>query len=298
MNMENSFLDYTGCTLSLGNFDGLHLGHKKVITSAVGEGLNVALMFRQHPQKFLSGKAPCEITTKSKEKKLLAEWGVQPEYIDFEAISDLSPEEFFYKIIIGHYSAAAVSCGFNYHFGKNAAGDAGLLRALCEKNGIAINISEPQLYCGEPISSTRIRQCIKTGDMPSAAAMLGRLFSYDFEVVHGDARGRLLGFPTINQFFGENHAVPAFGVYASLTEIDGRMFPSVTNIGIRPTVGSSVERSETHIIGFEGDLYGKCVEVSLIKKLRDEERFPSFEELSNQMAQDKKQALIAAEEIL
>lgn len=296
--MNNSFLNNAGCALCLGTFDGLHLGHKKVITSSECGCLNIVLMFRQHPQKTLSGNAPFELITKTKEERLLAEWGAQSEYLDFGEICTYSPDEFFKKIIVERFSAAAVSCGFNYRFGKDAAGDAALLKALCEMNGIAVNICEPELYLGEPVSSTRIRKCIANGDMPSASAMLGRLFSYDFEVVHGDARGRLLGFPTINQFFSEGFAVPAFGVYASLTEIDGKILPSVTNIGVRPTVGNSRERSETHIIGFDGDLYGSRVEVSLIKKLRDEEKFSSFEELSRQMALDKAQALLASEEIL
>lgn len=292
------FNESCGCRVCLGTFDGLHLGHKSVICAPGCRGENIVLMFRAHPQKTLTGEAPCEITTKTKQERLLFEWGARAEYLDFEEICDLTPEEFFKKILLGRFGAESVSCGFNYRFGKDGAGDVEVLKKLCIENGVGINICEPVLQFGQPVSSTRIRKAISDGDMPCAAAMLGRLFSYDFEVVHGDARGRLLGFPTINQFFDEGFAVPAYGVYASVTEIGGKTYPSVTNIGIRPTVGNSRERSETHIIGFEGDLYGKTVEVSLIKKLRDELKFSTFDELKTQMAEDKRKAVAESEDIV
>ena len=124
--------------------------------------------------------------------------------------------------------------------------------------------------------------------MQQANAMLGRFFSYDFEVKHGDERGRILGSPTINQFFVKDFCVPEFGVYASITKIDGVEYSSVTNIGVRPTIeGVSEKRSETNIIGFEGDLYGKHPEVFIVEKIRGELKFNSLEELSEQIAKDR-----------
>jgi riboflavin kinase/FMN adenylyltransferase len=124
--------------------------------------------------------------------------------------------------------------------------------------------------------------------MASANAMLGRCYSYDFEVMHGDERGRILGSPTINQFFMKDFCVPEFGVYASYTIIDGKKYPSVTNIGVRPTIeGVSEKRSETNIIGFQGDLYGKHPEVFIVEKIRGELKFATLDDLSEQIAKDR-----------
>ncbi len=147
------------------------------------------------------------------------------------------------------------------------------------------------MFDNRPISSTRIRNALKYGEIDNANKMLGRNFSYDFTVVHGDARGRTIGSPTINQFFPEGFTVPEFGVYASYTVVGGKLYPSVTNIGIRPTIGNSPERSETNILGVNEDLYGKNIEVGLIKKLRGEMKFSSIDELSVQIAKDRESAV-------
>jgi riboflavin kinase/FMN adenylyltransferase len=200
----------------------------------------------------------------------------------------LSYEEFFYKILVEKLGATALSCGFNYRFGANAKGNPENLRELCEKQGIELFVSDAVLFEGEPVSSTRIRSLIKQGDIESANAMLGREFSYDFLVVHGDARGRTIDSPTINQFFTEDFIVPQYGVYASYSIIDGKKYPSVTNVGVRPTIeGTSKERSETNIIGFEGDLYDKPISVQLLKKIREEMKFSGLDELRAQIARDR-----------
>lgn len=286
------YTENIGTSLALGTFDGLHLGHKAVIEAAKNAvGVPAVLMFNEHPQRLLSGNAPGELITKQKEKELLFKWGVKPEYIDFGAICDLSAEEFFCDILISRLRVKSLSCGFNYRFGKNAAGNAGLLKELCEKHGVSIAVLEPVMFDNRPISSTRIRNALKYGEIDNANKMLGRNFSYDFTVVHGDARGRTIGSPTINQFFPEGFTVPEFGVYASYTVVGGKLYPSVTNIGIRPTIGNSPERSETNILGVNEDLYGKNIEVGLIKKLRGEMKFSSIDELSVQIAKDRESAV-------
>lgn len=279
-----------GCFLALGTFDGLHLGHKAVLKAGESEN-RYALLFNEHPQKVLKGASPTSLITKETENKLLLQWGITPIYIDFSDISDLSPEAFFEEIIVKKINPREISVGFNYRFGKNAEGDAELLSSLCKSFGITLFKAKAEMYENEPISSTRIRAAIKSGDIEKANAMLGRSFCYDFEVVHGDERGRTIGSPTINQFFDDNFTIPAFGVYASKTEIDGKIYPSVTNIGIRPTVGSSKERSETNIIGFEGDLYGRRITVMPQKKLRDEKKFSSLEGLRAQIDFDRERTL-------
>lgn len=280
---------FEGAFIALGTFDGLHIGHKAVITSEKTEyDRKIALMFKEHPQVTLKGNHPGRLLTPHKEKELLAQWGVQGEYIDFNEISALTPQEFVDDILIKKFNARSLACGFNYHFGKGAQGDVQTLRELCAQREIKLTVVAEVDYEGEPVSSTRIRNAISQGDMKSANDMLGRFYSYDFEVRHGDERGRILGSPTINQFFMRDFCVAEFGVYASFTVVDGKKYPSVTNIGVRPTIeGISEKRSETNIIGFEGDLYGKHPEVFIVEKIRGELKFNSLDELSAQIARDR-----------
>lgn len=278
-----------GAFVALGTFDGLHIGHKAVITSEKTKyERKLALMFNQHPQVSLNGTHPGVLITPEKEKELLSSWGVEAEYIDFDSIASLSPEEFVDEILVKRYNARSIACGFNYRFGKNASGDVSTLRRLCAERELKLTVVDAVDYLGEPVSSTRIRKAVSEGNMLVAKAMLGRFYSYDFEVKHGDERGRILGSPTINQFFMKDFCVPQFGVYASFTCIDGKEYPSVTNIGVRPTIeGVSEKRSETNIIGFQGDLYGKHPEVFIVEKIRGELKFNSLDELSEQIARDR-----------
>lgn len=287
---------YEGTFIALGTFDGLHIGHKAVITAEKTEyEKKIALMFKEHPQVSLTGSHPGILITPEKERALLKKWGVEAEYIDFGSVSSLSPEEFVDEILVKKYNARALSCGFNYRFGKGASGNVDTLRRLCAEREIKLNVVSPVDYLNEPVSSTRIRKAVSEGQMAAVTKMLGRYYSYDFEVKHGDERGRILGSPTINQFFMKDFQVPEFGVYASVTVIDGKSYPSVTNIGVRPTIeGISEKRSETNIIGFQGDLYGKHPEVFIVEKIRGELKFNSLEELSSQIAKDRQ----ASQEIL
>ncbi len=278
--------------VALGTFDGLHIGHKKVLLSDTTEyDEKIALMFNEHPQKTLSGDVPDKLITDSKRSEILNEWGYKPEFIDFSEISKLSPEEFIDEILVKKFKATALCCGFNYRFGKGARGDVSLLKRLCAEREIKLTVCDEVDFDGAPVSSTRIRESIKNGDIRTANKMLGRYFSYDFEVVHGDARGRTLGSPTINQFFSEGFAVAEYGVFASFTIVEGKKYISVTNIGVRPTIeGVSEKRSETNIVGFNGDLYGQNIEVFLVEKLRGEMAFKSLDELSARISADREKA--------
>lgn len=284
---------FEGAFIALGTFDGLHIGHKAVITSEKSEyDRKIALMFKEHPQVTLKGKHPGILITPEKEEELLKSWGVEAEHIDFNEISQLSPREFVEEILVKRYNARSLACGFNYRFGKGAEGDVKTLKALCAEKEIKLTVVDEVDYEGAPVSSTRIRNAITQGDMKAAKDMLGRFYSYDFEVRHGDERGRILGSPTINQFFMKDFCVAEFGVYASVTVVDGVKYPSVTNIGVRPTIeGVSEKRSETNIIGFEGDLYGKHPEVFVVEKIRGELKFKSLDELSAQIAVDRQRSL-------
>ena len=287
-----------GIALALGTFDGFHIGHKKVIENAVASNKKPkVLLFNEHPQKVLKKKSPGELITETDKIKLLGEWGVEPIVINFSDIMTLTYEEFFYEIIVKKIGASVLSCGFNYHFGAKALGNTENLKTLCEKENIELLVSEPVEYKGEPVSSTRIRNAIRNGDIEDANNMLGREFSYDFLVVHGDARGRTIESPTINQFFSDDFIVPEYGVYASFSVIDGKKYSSVTNVGVRPTIeGFSKERSETNIIGFDGDLYDKNISVHLLKKIREEMKFSNLDELRNQIAKDREVSKIISKE--
>ena len=160
------------------------------------------------------------------------------------------------------------------------------MREFCESSQIECKIIPPVTYEKAIISSSRIRKCLYDGDVQRAGAMLGRLFSYSFEVVSGRRLGRKLGTPTINQYFPENFLIPHYGVYASVTDIHGTKYHSVTNIGIKPTVGWHRPLSETWIPDFSGDLYGQCIRVSLVAFMRGECKFNSVEELKAAILRD------------
>ena len=281
--------------VALGNFDGIHKGHLAVINKAVIQKDNGLLpcivTFDEHPQKMLRGESPKKLMSESLYEKEAEKIGCKTIKLSFESVRNMTPEEFFLEILVKKLNAGFVSCGFNYRFGKCGKGNAETLLELCNKNGIGFSCSDGVCYEDENISSTRIRKAVESGDIENANKMLGRYFSYDFEVVTGDRIGaKVLGFPTINQIFPDDHIVPKSGVYASVTEVDGIIYPSMTNIGKRPTVGGEQLRSETCIIGFSGDLYGTNTPVGLISYIRDEEKFPSLEALSAQLKKDSEKA--------
>ena len=184
---------FEGSFVALGTFDGLHMGHKAVITAEKSQyERKIALMFIQHPQS-KNGEAPCRLITPQQEREILFSWGVEPVYLDFTEISDMSPTEFVDTILVDKLNAKSIACGFNYRFGKGAEGDVNTLMTLCAEREIKLTVVDKIEYNDEPVSSTRIREAVRTGDMKTARAMLGRYFSYDFEVLHGDERGRVLG---------------------------------------------------------------------------------------------------------
>lgn len=278
--------------IALGIFDGVHLGHRAVISHAVGvEGTHSAVFTFQQPPWALPKNNAWELISPAVKLRALESLGVE-ELIaaDFEAIRDLSPRAFVETILRDTLHARMVFCGFNYHFGKDGAGDAALLRELCAKCGIEARTIEPVMLDGQPVSASRIRRCIEEGDVHQAARLLGRPFTIDFPVEGGQRLGRLLGTPTINQPLPPHFIRPRFGVYASSVEVDGRVTHGVTNIGVRPTVGADSPLAETWIADFDGDLYGKSVPVSLVKFLRPETRFDSLEDLQKQILKDARAA--------
>lgn len=280
--------------IALGSFDGLHKGHTKVIACALSFGghgfVPDVLLFDTHPLLSLTGKAPDEILQNGLREEIIKSMGAEAKYISFLEIMNMDSESFFKKILIDRYNAGAICCGFNYRFGKNGEGDCEKLKDLCSRYGVELRISEAVEFDGAPVSSTRIRSCILNGDIRSANAMLGRPFCYRATVVKGNQRGRLMGSPTVNQYFDKGFIIPKKGVYSSFVTINGKKYPSVTNIGLRPSFENEDLRSETHIIGFDGDLYGESVTVNLTDYLRDEVKFTDTEMLKAQIESDREKS--------
>lgn len=280
-----------GTAVALGYFDGIHLGHKAVLDTALewAEKENlvpVVMLFDIHPRKLISGDVPPMLLSEEKKKEILTEKGFTVVPFNFREAMDYSPNEFIDRILIDGLNARVVSCGFDYHYGKGGRGDAKSLGDELERRGVKLFAEEAVLVDGEVVSSTTIRELISNGEIQKANTMLGYCFSYDFTVKKGDGLGRVLGFPTINQGFPEDFIVPRYGVYASKVLLDNKWYPAVTNVGVRPTVANSSMRSETCIFDFSGDLYGKNVEVSLLRFIRDEIKFSDIDALSQQIERD------------
>lgn len=209
---------------------------------------------------------------------------------DFAAVRDLSPQDFFEQVLLARLHAGAVLCGAGHRFGKNAAGDAAVLRALCDRAGVSCTVLPSLKAEGRVVSSSWIRQCIMAGDMERAARLLGRPFCVTGEVLHGKQLGRKLGAPTVNQALPAGRVSPRYGVYAAFVRVDGVRYAGAANVGLRPTVSGESVNVETHIVDFEGDLYGRVVTVELLRHLRDECRFSSVEELRAQVLRDVERA--------
>ncbi|MCQ2462800.1 MAG: riboflavin biosynthesis protein RibF [Clostridia bacterium] len=260
---------------------------------SVSEKKNLApavMLFERHPLYDISGKAPDALLTQTQRNEILSSLGVKIIRVSFPEIRSMAAEQFVKAILIKN-GAEAVCCGFNYRFARDRQGDPDTLKAICTEYGIEAFVLDAYMLDGAVVSSTAIRAALKSGETERANEMLGRPFGYTLPVVHGDRRGTGMGFPTANQIFPDGLIVPKYGVYASMAQVNGKAYPSVTNIGIRPTVGSNVLLSETNIIGFSENIYGQDITVRLLSYLRGETTFPDFEALSRQIADDAAQAL-------
>ena len=292
-----------GTAVALGYFDGIHNGHRAVLEKTLEEadkkGLSPAvLIFSEHPRKVLSGRVPPMLTDEKTKSRLLCQMGFTLYDFNFRESMNMEPEAFADEILIKKLRARVVVCGYDYRYGKGGSGNAETLKRDLEAHGVEVISIGQVMLADETVSSSKIRELITLGEVDRANKMLGRVFSYNRVVERGDALGRLLGFPTINQSFPEDFIVPKRGVYASLTRLGEKEYPSVTNIGIRPTVGGTAVRSETCILGFSGDLYGKNAEVGLLRFLRGEQKFSSLEELADTVKNDMEKARIVYDEVM
>ncbi len=274
--------------VALGAFDGLHIGHSRVIGSARKEGLLTSVFTFQDDLIREEKRAP-RLLSQRRKMALLEKMGVEQCWIAaFSEIRDMSAEEFMEKILKGVCRAEVVCCGRDFHFGRGGKGTSDMLKEFCRENGIEARVAEPVLFLGAPVSSTRIREAAAEGKMEEAAALLGRPFCLDTPVVHGRQLGRTLGVPTINQPIPEDFVLPRFGVYASVVTICGKAYYGVTNIGVKPTVGADAPLSETWMPDYRGlELYGDTVITELIAFIRPEQKFGSIRELQENIFRDR-----------
>ena len=274
--------------IALGVFDGVHIGHVEVIKSALRQeqhGLSPAVFtFR------CSAAGAKNIIPHQMKFDMLRKAGIKTiNSSDFADVKDMSAEEFVKEVLVERMNCGHISCGWNFRFAKNASADTDDLKRVCAVYGIDVVVVPPVCigYNEDiPVSSTRIRQAITEGQIELANMMLGYDLTYKLEVVEGAKLGRKLGAPTINQIIPDGCVMPKYGVYKSRAVIDVISYVAVTNIGVKPTVASDTPVMETHIPGFNMEMYGQSVKVSLLKYIREEKKFGSLDELKEQIHAD------------
>ncbi|MBR6049806.1 MAG: bifunctional riboflavin kinase/FAD synthetase [Clostridia bacterium] len=283
---------------ALGNFDGVHLGHAELLLRAAakpdGTTHSAVWTFRVHPDVCRKNENARILTSCDQKFALFRSYGIDIAILeDYNAVSSLSPVEFAKAVIFKKCRVRAAVCGFNFRFGKDAEGTAGTLADILSPLGANVTIVPPKMLGNTVISSTEIRKLIECGDVSHAAEMLGHPFSIFLPVTEGRKIGRTIGIPTINQVFPEYYAVPRHGVYACRVNVDGTSHIGISNVGVRPTVtgGNAAVNCETHIIGFDGWLYGKTVAVDFYEFIRPETKFDDLVSLKDQIEKDIKQTI-------
>ncbi len=268
--------------LVLGTFDGVHLAHRQLIKEAKRYGNKIIACTFSTP--FSSRSI---LTTAEEKTRLLIQAGVDEVFMQqTQEIKDLLPEEYI-KMLVEKFRPSHIVAGFNHRFGKNASGDLSTLSFLGKKYGFIPVTVPPVAVAGELVSSTSIRSLLLKGDIQQANALLMRFYSIKGTVIKGRQIGTEIDFPTANVVTDENKTLCQTGVYATMVKAENRYLKGMTNIGTNPTVtdGDAVS-VETHILGFDGNLYNKEIEIYFLKKIRDDKKFENLEELKNQLSQD------------
>jgi riboflavin kinase/FMN adenylyltransferase len=286
--------------VTVGNFDGVHRGHRALVERTVelarGRGLrSVVLTFEPHPLRVLAPeRAAPALTTLAQKQELLAAHGVDTlAVLPFSReLAAMTAEEFTAGVLASSLRARHVVVGESFRFGRGQSGNVSSLTASGARLGFSVSAVRPVLDGELPVSSSRVREALGRGDVARARALLGRSYFVDGRVVAGDRRGRTLGIPTAN-LEPENELVPARGVYAGRVRTpDGRWRPAVVNRGRRPTFGGEAESVEAHLLDFDADIYDQVIEVRFRRWLRHEQRFDSIDRLVAQLANDVQQARV------
>lgn len=280
--------------IAIGAFDGIHAGHKKVIETAREIALNrnattAVLTFSNHPLSVIAPECEPEHIYEREERNILLRKEKVDFLIEIPFTKELAKKTAidFVSLIKEKAMPEAIVVGENFTFGKNAEGNSNMLQKLAKREGIEAKVAETQTVNGITVSSTEIRRLIKKGDLKTVRDFLGEDYFFCGEVVKGEERGRLLGFPTANILFPEKKTILPDGVYAVKVYFDENYSCAVANIGTNPTFGDEKRRLEVHILDFSGDLYGKTMRVIFVERLRGEEKFSSVEELTAQIKKDK-----------
>jgi riboflavin kinase / FMN adenylyltransferase len=279
--------------VALGTFDGVHLGHRAILGTALGRaravGLDaVACTFDRHPMEILNPeRAPLPITTVEERLALIGETGVDVVIVlaFTRELAAIEPEAFVKDVLLGRLRAREIVVGDSHRFGRAARGDARMLVDLSGRFGFQAHVVPPMAVDGAVVSSSEIRAALQRGDVSGAARSLGRPYGITGQVTSGAGRGRTLGFPTAN-IDPDRPVLVARGVYRGLVTVDGGRHAAVVNVGVRPTFGETTLAVEAHLLDFAGDLYGRRVRLDFMARLRDEMRFPSIEDLKAQVARD------------
>lgn len=283
-----------GACITIGNFDGVHVGHQQLIArtreKARAHGLEcVVLTFEPHPERVLVGPdTPPFITLLDQKLELIGRQGVEVTVVmEFtRRLAALSPEDFVKTFLVDCLACRELVIGYDYAFGRGRKGNHALLAALGEQYGFGVERLGPVMVDGAVVSSTRIRDLVQAGKVWEAMPLLGRFYIVKGEVVPGRNRGgKLLGFPTANLRLSDE-LFPATGVYAVWAEIEGKALPAVANIGYNPTFGNIALSVEAHLLDFSGDLYGRTLRIHFVQRLRSEQKFSGLDELRARIGQD------------
>jgi riboflavin kinase / FMN adenylyltransferase len=282
--------------VALGNFDGVHLGHRAVIETLLSatHGHTTVVSFDPHPQVFFSGQSKPLLTVLPEKVELLEALGVdQLVLLPFDQdLANLTPEAFIRQILVQQLQAKKISVGFNFCFGRKRSGTVEDLQAIAHQYNIPVQVVPPETIEGTQVSSSEIREALRTGDIRRANRFLGRAYALTGMVVEGQKLGRTLGFPTANLSISDQKLIPRQGVYR--VDVTGATLAQkqsgVMNIGLRPTVNGTRQTLEVHLLDWSGDLYGNTVTVSLEQFLRPEQKFESLDALKDQIRRDCEQA--------
>lgn len=284
-----------GMAVTIGTFDGVHLGHRALIAETLADAedlgcFSAAITWDRHPMTTLRpDKAPPLLSTPERKRELLAETGIDDLLVLAfdEGFSHMSPEDFVTAILVERLGVRSIRVGHDWRFGHRAAGDVDLLKKMAVDHGFEVAGADLMEVSDAPVTSSRIRAAIGDGDLELAARLLGRPYDVDGIVVSGASRGRSLGFPTANLGVEQTVARPPLGIYAGLAHIGEASRPAAISVGTNPTFGESDSvRIEAYLLDFDEEIYERSVRLEFWKRLRDERRFVSVEELVAQMERD------------
>lgn len=276
--------------IALGYFDGVHIGHRAVIKSAVdfakkNNTKSAVITFSDHPYCYFKGVCPKYILTREEREKRIASLGIDYLYeLNFEDFALLTAKEYLNNILINHFHPISISTGWNHNFGKNKSGNVNFLEEQAKNYNYKYFKIPPQKINNEIISSTEIRKLLSKGNIEKANLMLGQNFSIEGKIVKGNQIGRTIGFRTANLVYPPELIELPYGVYA----VDTTYGKGIANFGIRPTINGSHTSLEAHILNFEKDIYGEIINVNFNKMIRTEKKFPSLDALKKQINLDIK----------